>query len=182
MPESDPPRKKRQFHRPEKTVEFCYRGDLVAEIEDLERQVREVRTNAQTLGDRGQVARLGQQIEALREQMRTESEVWRLRGIPGDQWTSMVLAHPVRDDDQVDKAYGFNTETFWPAAVLACLVSPEIAEDELLELWAEMPSYQRDEIKDAVLAVNRRRVDIPFSFVSSTATSTSDETSRPQSD
>lgn len=177
MPTSAKPRHKRKFHRPEKTVEVCYRGDLVAQIEDLERTLRDLRTNAQTMADRGEARKVAEQIEAVRAEMQAETEVWRLRGRTREEWVKLLGDHAPREDDERDSAVGFNADTFWPALIRACLVEPALEDDEFDELTSEMSSYQFDSLADAAMAVSRRRVDVPFSFASS-ATLAPDETSK----
>lgn len=167
---------------PEKTVEVCLRGDLTAEVEDLERQMRDVRTNAQTMAERGTVSALAQRIEELRREMQSSAVVFRLRGLNRAGWTALLRAHPPRKDDKVDAAMGYNVETFFSALIRACLLEPEVTDEQWERLEALLSSKQYDDLADAALTVSRRKVDVPFSFAASATLRTSDETSKPQSD
>lgn len=163
---------------PEKTVEVCLRGDLVAQVEDAERELRDVRTNAQTMADRGAARVLAERIQALREEMQSSSVVFRLRGLTRQGWTALLTEHPPRPGEQTDKTLGYNTDTFFPALIRACLVEPELNDEQWEQLDAVMSAAQFDDLADAALAASRRKVDIPFSFAASATLSTSGETSK----
>lgn len=162
---------------PEKTVEICLRGDLVAEVEDLERQLRDLRTNTQTMADRGEARRLAEKIEAVRGDMQAASVVFLLRGLNRHGWRTLMAAHPPRDGEQADQTVGYNIDEFWPALVRACIVTPEIDDAQWQQLDEVLSSAQFDQLADAAMAVCRRKVDVPFSFASS-ATLAPDETSK----
>lgn len=170
-----------QASLPEKTVEVCLRGDLVAQVEDLERDLRDLRTNTQTLADRGKARQLAEQIEQVRAEMQNSSVVFRLRGLNRKQWADLLAAHPPRRNDETDKALGYNTETFFPALIRTCLVEPSVDDEQWERLDALLSSAQFDALVDAALAVSRRKVDVPFSFAASATLANSGETSKPQS-
>jgi len=170
---------------PERTVEVCLRGDLVAQVEDLERELRDLRTNTVTMADRGRARGLAEQIETLRVEMQSSVVVFRLRGLNRKAWAGLLGLHPPRNDpgtskkDQdTDKALGYNVETFFPALIRACLVEPAMSDEQWKRLEELLTSKQYDDLIDAALAVTRRKVDVPFSFASSAMLATSGETSR----
>jgi hypothetical protein len=163
---------------PEKTVEICLRGDLVAEVEDLERELRDVRTSIETMADRGRARQLAEQIEKAREAMRQASVVFRFRGLNRRAWSALVVGNPPRKDVEGDRALGYNPEMFFPALIRACLIEPSLDDEQWEQLDALLSSAQYDALVDASLAVSRRKVDVPFSFASSAVLADSDETSR----
>jgi hypothetical protein len=155
----------------ERTVPLCLRGDLVAEFERLGAEhTKAVDRPATSLADDGPSARaLAQQMEALRQQMQDSTLVLTVRAlVPHSRYTNLVLAHPPRTDLEgnpvpQDRGDGFNTETFYPALIRACVVDPVMTDDRWNRLDAVLSDRQFDELAIAALAVNRGAVSVPFS-------------------
>lgn len=174
----------------ERTVSICLRGDLVAQLEDLERQA-ELATKgrkAASKEDAGPAAIVAQ-IEALQEQMRESTEVFRLVALPPRQYRKLRAAHPPRRDDageldDHDLRLGFNRDTFPHALIEASTTSPELTGEQWLELLghseaaaAALEAEGRDaeivdskltysqfmELANAAWRLNEGDVDIPFS-------------------
>jgi hypothetical protein len=158
-----------QARRPERTVPLCLRGDLQAEVEDLERQLRQAELAvADKLSDGAEAHTLAERIEAIREEMKDSTVVFRLRALPRKAYSDLVSAHPADGDDEVDQAFGFGASTFFPALIQASAVEPELEPEQWDSLLDDtLTSRQFDELVDAVLALNRRPVDVPFSHAAS---------------
>lgn len=154
---------------PEKTVEVCLRGDLVAEIEDLERELRDLRTNTETMADRGKARLLAEKIEAARDEMQQYTQVFRLRALNRKAWSALIGLHPPRKDEDGDLALGYNVETFFPALIRGCLVDPQIDDAQWERLDDMLSTRQYDDLAEAAIAVCRRKVDVPFSWAGSAA-------------
>lgn len=172
--------------RPERTVQLCLRGDLQAELEELERRLRDERgRHERSMGEMGAEVEIGEQIEALREQMREATVTFRLRALParrtagsGEQmtWDELVKAHPPREGDQGDLVLGYNADTFFDALVVASVVDPQPSPEQWQRLLGDgLTSRQFDELAEAALTLNRRKVDVPFSSAASGRTQDSDE-------
>jgi hypothetical protein len=156
---------------PERTVPICLRGDLVAEHEELDRQLEEAnRRDSDSLAGSG-AGDLVDQIEALQEEMRAATVTFRLRALPKPRWRALLAEHPPRRDaddkpDPEDAAIGVNQETFWDAIARACLIEPEV-DDETWALMAgpdgKLTDRQIGQLADAAWAVNRGDVSVPFS-------------------
>jgi hypothetical protein len=166
---------------PEKTVELCLRGDLVARIEDLERDLRTALTNQHTMADRAKSRKVAEQIEAVRTEMHDSAVVFRFRGLNRRAWVDLLAEHEPRKDNAEDAEWGYNTDTFFPALLRACLIDPEVDEEQWERLESVMTAKQFDELVDVALTVSRRSVDIPFSFASVVAIQNFDGNSKPQS-
>ncbi|HTI26188.1 MAG TPA: hypothetical protein VL652_34685 [Kutzneria sp.] len=155
--------------RPEKTVELCLRGDLVAAWEDLERKrAAAEQASGDSLAGSG-ARQYAEQMRALEEQMAQATVVFRLRALPRREYNELYAAHPPRLDadgkpDRLDGAYGYNTLTFWPALVAASLVEP-LLDAEVLDtlLQDQLSDAQFDALAGAAIVVNRGEVDVPFS-------------------
>lgn len=163
---------------PETTVELCLRGDLVAQVDDLERQLRDLKTNTSTMANLGAARKLAERIEEHRAAMVAASVVFTVRGLTRDAWTRLVAACPPRDGDATDRSLGYNQETFWPALLRASVITPALTGEQWDKLTGALSAGQYDQLVNACLQVSRRKVDVPFSFAASATLQSSDETSR----
>jgi hypothetical protein len=162
-----------QARRPEKTVELCLRGDLVAEHEELDRQRAKAEQEASNSLAGSPARAIAEQMKQMQDQMAESTIVFRLRGLPRRRYNDLYAAHPPHIDTEgktlpVDAAYGYHTESFWPALIAACLIEPELDEGVLDGLLQDaLSDRQFDDLTEAALYVNRGRVDIPFSRAAS---------------
>jgi hypothetical protein len=153
---------------PERSVAVCLRGDLTAEIESAERELRAAEADPGAgMEDAGRLRELAEHVERLRDEMRAASVDVRLRALPRWRWSELMRAHPPRDDSDSDKALGVNEETFFDALVRACLVEPELSDEDWARLLSVLTSAQYDALATAAWTVNRGSVDVPKSLVAS---------------
>ena len=148
---------------PEKSVEVCFRGDLQAEYEGLERELR--RAKAASLGTLAGTSEDAKAIEelmaGLREQMRESSRTFTLRALPKKRWSDLHAQHKPRDEDRANRL-DYNGDTFPVAAVAACLIDPVLTVKEVEELVDEVLTQgQWDDLFLAVFLVNKANVEIP---------------------
>lgn len=164
---------------PERTVPVCFRGDLVADFEVLERELEEARGAAGSDSLDAGTGELLDRMEALQAQMRESTFLVRLRGMPGPKYRALVAQHPARRDEtgevvKADEAMGINNETFWEPLIRACIVEPELTTaadwDEFVE---GITDFQYGQIAQASFLLNRGDVSVPFSFAASTMRRTS---------
>lgn len=163
---------------PERTVPICLRGDLVAEFDDLERQLDDALHRPATSLEGDGSGAIAERMEQLRQEMRQHSYLFRLRAMTRPRWHAFVAAHPPRrDGDEVDardRIRGVNVETFFPALVRESVVDPTLDDAEWSLLLDEsLTDRQFDELANAAWALNRGEVDIPFSPVASRMTRSS---------
>jgi hypothetical protein len=171
-----------QVKRPEKTVPICLAGDLQAEFEDLERDLqvaRDTQPGEGTLAGGGNplATTLAQQIMELRERMREHTRVFRFRGLPRKEFSDLVAEHPPNDEDK-DGGADVDWETFAVALVAACCVEPEMTKEEAGQLADALTQAQWDSLFTAAYSVNKRDVDVPFSFAASAVLQNSKKNSR----
>jgi hypothetical protein len=172
----------------ERTVPICLSGDLVAEFEAAERALVDAqRKNTNSLAGDG-TGDILDRMSQLQEQMRDDTEIFRLRAMPKAKFRALVAAHPPRrtddgqDVDERDKFIGVNTETFFDALIRASVVEPVLDdedwrvllgddEDEQARIEAEgepvedgkLTDKQFDTLSDVAWYLNRGDVNIPFS-------------------
>ncbi len=146
---------------PEKTVPICVRGDLQAEYEDLERQLKQANAaNRGTLaGTSEDAAAIEELMAALREQMRENTHVFTLRALPKKRWSDLVAQHKPRDED---RRLDYNGETFPVALIQACCKDPVMTVKEVEELCDEILTQgQWDALFLAAFLLNRDDVEVP---------------------
>jgi hypothetical protein len=165
---------------PERSVAVCMRPDLVAEHERLNRELDKSANRPRTsLADGGETNRLAEQIRALEADMEESTVEFKMRAMPRPTWKAFVAAHPPRKNgDEVDErdAYvGLNAETFFPAIIRRCTISPELPDDVwTLLLDEKLTDRQFDNLANAAWALNRGEVDVPFSRAASRVLSNSE--------
>jgi hypothetical protein len=153
---------------PEKAVEICLAGDLLAEIQQLERtlakQVEDKRTNGRMVDKSTETAK---QIEALREKMAESTITVRLRALPRKKWRALLDEHPPRKGDDGDESMGVNVDTFLEAVLPMSVVDPELDADDWDSLSEAITSAEWDKLTTTVWLLNRTGVDIPKSQLAS---------------
>lgn len=167
--------------KPERTVAVCLRGDLQAEIDELERRITAT-VGDDRVADRG--VAYADQIDALRDQMQAATLTLRLRGLGWRDWAALEAAHPPRKDDDgepvgQDGDVGFDVDGLVAAAIPQSLIWPEMTPGQIDTMLDAITSAQYDEIAQTIFELNRHRVTVPFSVLASAARETSGENSKP---
>ncbi len=160
---------------PERSVPICLRGDLVAQHEELARQLKAAQDGARDSLDAGaDVGALAERVEDLEAEMRAATYGFRLRALPRPKFRELINQHPPRrndDDGKVDERdvyVGVNTDTFYDALIRRCVVDPDLPEGQWRELLEErLTDQQYDALARAAWGINRSEVDIPFSRAAS---------------
>jgi hypothetical protein len=160
---------------PERTIDLCLRGDLVARMQDLEAELVAAREASKSIEDTAP-RRLAEQIEALRAEMKSATVTFRLRGLPRRTWADLVATHEPDPKQSGHRALGYNPHTLFPALAKACIVDPALTDEQWDRLEGALSAGQFDELANAALAVTRREVDVPFSLAASATLASSDET------
>jgi len=153
------------LRRAERTVPLCMAGDLLARLQDLQRQLDEAtqerKANA-SLASGSRTREIADEIEAVRVEMAAHTIVFRLRALRGAAFRDLQLAHPPREDVARDVRAGFNELTFADALIRACVVDPVLDAEDWAQL-DELSDAQWQVLAGAAYAVNAADVDIPFS-------------------
>lgn len=167
--------------RPTAVVNVVTNLDLLAEHqaanEELERlnrnQTSQDRLNSAYSKPIREQAKLIQGIEAKMD----ESTVCvKLKALKRTQYAEVVANHPPREDNDVDKAFGVNTDTFGDEVIPLSIVAAweknsEKKVDFTGDDWAteaeEFTDAQYSEFVQAVLGINRSSTSIPFSRTAS---------------
>ncbi|MET7395624.1 hypothetical protein ABZS66_19250 [Dactylosporangium sp. NPDC005572] len=162
-----------QARLPERTVSVCLRGDLVAELEELDRQFDEAEQAPAGDGRLTSGAarrRIAEQAAELREQMQQSTVALRLRALARRSWDALVKAHPPLEGNQEHAALGYNSDTFFEALVRASIIDPVITAEQWNQVLDVLTARQWRTIVGAAQALNVRDVDVPFSRAASQLT------------
>lgn len=158
---------------PERSIQVCLRGDLAADFEAAERELRSAQESKSTGLEDG-IGPIIDRLDALRDEMREHSEEFRLRAMPQPKFRALMAEHPPRRDeegtlDAADASLGFNRETFFDSLLKLSVVSPELDDDDWTALLDVLVDRQYQDLVDAAWYVNRSEVSVPFSSAASLA-------------
>lgn len=165
---------------PERSVDICMRGDLVAAHEQLEEELEAVQRgpDANTGIEGGEAMDIAGKLRAVEDLMREETYRFRLRALPKREYRALKAKHPPRkgdDGDVVDQdlLFDVNMETWQEPLVRACLVDPVLDDTAWAETVEVLSDRQYEQLVLAAVKANRTGVDIPFSRAASNLLRTS---------
>lgn len=149
---------------PERTVSICLRGDLIANIEareqQLKRAIEDRKTNGR-LGTKTDAKALAEQIEADREEMREHTVNFRVRALKSAAWREMTAKHRNKDG-------GLEILDLMGEAIPASVVEPDDLDAEDWEAFNENTApAELGKLIDAVWELNTQGVSVPKSPLAS---------------
>lgn len=151
---------------PGRTISLCLRADLVAELDELEADLRTMRPSDRLTGN-AEARAVAEKIEALRQRMKDSTVRFRLQSLPPREFQKFVAEHGPRDGNAEDKAAGINTETYFFDLVQRCLIGPALDPDQLGQLVLKLSLSQWRELTQAAVDLNIEKISIPFSQAAS---------------
>jgi hypothetical protein len=155
---------------PEAGVPLVLRGDLHLRHEQLEAELAEAEEadrRDNSLGGGGRARKVAEQIRDLEDEMRDHTHVFALRALPRKAFRDLVEAHPLREDNSDDKAFGVNMATFPVPLIAASCTDPVMTAEQVEELLEVLTEGQMLELFMTALQLNRAKVDVPKSFAAS---------------
>lgn len=165
-----------QASRPKVAVTLCLNGDLQAQWEQADAELRRAKDHARradaSLSDGADIDDLQARFDDLEEQLRSHELTVTMQGLRRVDWDKLVQDHPPTEGDKVHQVLGYNHTTFFPDLVAACIV--DLSEQDIGQLLDVVTSGQFDALADAALEVCRRKVSIPFASAASGRTADSD--------
>jgi hypothetical protein len=145
---------------PERTYQLCLRGDLQAAYEQAQRDAAAVGAKDSLAATEASAAVV---LAGLREQMREATVTLTMRALPRRQWQELLHQHPARPDDHFDMLAQYNRDTFFPAAIKACIVDPSMSDGQWEQMQHVITDGQFGALHEIVVALNMRPVSIPLS-------------------
>lgn len=153
--------------RPEAVEEVCLRGDLVAEYERLERQLRTASKVATSLGEPSPAYTIAQRMEALRGQMVESTVEFKFRALPPRGWSDLSASEPDSITDETpaeDKSQLRDAWHAWVCAVIAAsCYEPQMTVEQASALAEELSNGQLVRLFNAAYLTNAGRTSVPFS-------------------
>ncbi|MBM9621031.1 hypothetical protein [Streptomyces zhihengii] len=153
----------------QKSVWICVAGDLLSEVDRLERELREVGEgwSPDSLASCDPREKIAKRIKTVREAMKKAEVEFVFRSIGDRAWSDLVAAHPPKKQGPGGQQLAWDPDTFPRALVSASAVDPVMTPEQLDELFEVLNEGQRSEMFDCAYAVNTEATSIPFSVTAS---------------
>lgn len=149
----------------EKSVYLCLAGDLIAEVDRLERQLGELSGDPwqpDSLAATNPAQKIAKQIKAVRDRMKKAETEFRFRALGDKKYSDLMAAHPAKTAEEA-----WDPQTFPKALVTACAIDPVMTEEQAEALFEILNEAQRHELMQAAYDVNNEATSIPFSVTAS---------------
>jgi hypothetical protein len=144
-----------------RTVPVCVRGGLSAQIEALEAELVHLNRTNDTLGDNG-VQELAERIHALELEAAEHTHDFVFESIGKQAWHRLLAEHPPTKKQRDDR-FEANPDTFQPAAIAACCISPAMTVEQATQLAERLSDGQWAKLWQAVADINIRDGGLPKS-------------------
>ena len=174
-----------KIKRARKTVPLVVDLSLAAEHERAANQLQQAQRAAKKEDRENSpaVKDAAARVVDLEEQMRAETIYVELEAMPRKAWAEFEEANPARPDDKTDEAFGLDLSAMDDAIssmIVAAFDHEDAPADFTGATWAdvteEISQAQWEPFALAVLSLNRKSADAPFSLAASNVTRHSDET------
>lgn len=168
---------------PEHTVPICARGDLAAEFDQVEEELRQAAKKPKNSLAGNGLAPLMERLDQIQDEMREFTYPLRVRALrkrrkPGDDdprptWSELAKEHPPREQEDGSlvtedvMAGGVNRETFLEPLLRFTIVDPVMTDEQFEEFVAALSDGQYERLVQAAWDCNQGQVDVPFSRVAS---------------
>lgn len=157
---------------PERTLPLNLRGDLQAEWEGLERQLRaeqekETSDDDDTLAGNPKARDLADRMEALAAQMRDHQVVFRFRALSKPAYSDLLAKYKAVEGETKNEVDGLDWDVYPTALIAACAADPKMTVVQAERLSERLTDRQWDELFTTALACNRSEVSVPFSLSAS---------------
>jgi hypothetical protein len=172
--------------RPETRVLFCLDGDLKAAHEAAEAELNAARSRSLADARLNDPAKdVARKVNDLEEQMKASAVSFLVRGMKRGDWNDLVTEHAPREDNALDKSYGFNVPDLMKVAIPKSIAGvenskgeplPFVPADEWDTLADDMTDSQYEDFILATLRVNKGRNEVPFSLSAFRMIQDSDQT------
>lgn len=153
--------------RPEAVEEVCLRGDLVAEYEGLERQLRTASKVAVSLGEPSPAYVIAERMEAVRTEMLEFTEPFRFRALPARDWSDLSAQEPdgVTNEtpDEVKTQLRDEWHAWACAVIAASCFEPEMTAEQVAILATELSNGQLVRLFNKAYMANAGGNSVPFS-------------------
>ena len=158
---------------------LCTKGHLTEEIQQLERQLIAAQQHDTMSNEPDRAPEVAARIRELEEEAKRHEREFVFTGLSQKGWSDLKGQHPPTAE-QRKQAPGLdrNHETFWPAAIAACLTRPAgFTAEKVAKLADALSSGDWERLVATCRAVNEGASITPFSPMASRVLRTSNESS-----
>lgn len=150
-----------QIKLPEAEVPLCLRADLRVQWEHAERAYLEAKEQAgSSLAGPGKaVIAAAQRVRDLEAEMETHTITVKLRAVSRGRWSDLRKDYPPKEGSYEE----FNLETFRPALLVECCLSPRMNVEQAQRFIEAMTDGQWDDIERTLTMINKGSVSVPKS-------------------
>jgi hypothetical protein len=151
--------------RRQKSVFLCLAGDLVAELESLERQLADAGSDTwrpDSLASEDPRTVLAKKVGAARGKVRKSYTEFKFQSLGDRAFSDLIAAHPPQE-----KGQAWDPATFPKALVSASSIDPVMSPEQVAELFEILNDGQRSELCHGAYDVNAEAPGIPFSLSAS---------------
>lgn len=155
--------------RPETSVAIPTAGHLIADHEDLDRQLEELLRNApkSLAGPPPEAREVAERIAEVEAGIGASVVDFRVRAMGKTAWRKLVAEHAPRPDNEADLRAGHNVETFAEVATRKCVIEPAMDQATWDDFIDNLSDGGYEQLTDAMWKVNRSSVSVPFSRAAS---------------
>jgi hypothetical protein len=148
------------------TVRVCLRGDLLAEHDELERQLVEARRLDESELRHAEAPHIAEQVQELERQIDAAAVPFTFTAIGQKAWSDLLAQYPPTDEDRAQR-YEFNPKAFPQAAIAASASDPQISPEQAHKLYAALNFGQWQQLWSGCLDANVEGTSVPFSGAAS---------------
>jgi hypothetical protein len=156
-------------------VSLCLAGELVDQIEVLERQLAEAKAPT-NMGEASPKRAIAEQIADLQEQMRESTVDFHLRAMGARRWSRFWAAIPAREEKDTDEGWDEKIFPHYAELISKSCVDPEMTAEQVAELADMVNGSAWNRLAMGCLSLNQGDVDVPNSAAASELIGTSEQT------
>lgn len=150
---------------PQQTIRLCLRGDLVADHQALEAELKAMGDFTQShLGEADPRTPVAQQIKAVEQAMRDAETSFTFKALGRRKYRELLVANAG------DPGQKFNPETFPRALIAACAVDPVMTPTDVDRLFDVLNEGAVEALFMAAYTINEGLTRVPFSATASDVT------------
>lgn len=140
----------------ETTVRILLRNDLAERHATLDAELSAlIAAHRDEIGNEERRVKAAE-VKELEDEIETSMTTFRFRALAARDWRVLMADHPPTKAQRDANAQAqFDQDSFWPAAIAACCVDPDLTAEQALELESVLTSDQWEALVATCLTVNR---------------------------
>jgi len=166
---------KKRASLPTKILPLCLAGEVMEEIDDLERQLAEAKPS-ENLEERSPKLVIAEQIAEAQERMREATVDFHLRAMGARTWSAFYAGQPERRDGESGTEWDERIYPWYAELVSRSCTDPVMSVEQVAELVDLINGRSWAELTNTCFLLNAGKVDIPNSDAASALIRSSEQT------